>query len=240
MKKLINRVLIALAFSALTFGTIVLINHVLKAQIEAEKEILSLKGLNETMSTLITSQGRKIAQQDQHIFTLDEARKAGLITIEELKMNNLKSATTIIRLENKIKRLELELSYTTKPEVIYDTIYVKDTSYVASYLRVPLGFKFNDPWTDISGVVKTTGVTIDSISMLSKGTIMMGYSRGYFRKSKPIISYADENPYVTTTSMQNVVIVQQPPFYKRPMWYRMEGALASYLVIRGAQRVINQ
>jgi len=238
MKNIINKA----AFVVIILAVLFLLVTVVKNNAERDRQeaiMLKLKADNTAMSTLITSQGDIISIQEQRIFTSEEARKANLLDIAELKAQKIKDVSTIIKLENEVKRLKLELSYNTDPEIIVDTVYIKDTMQLNTYLKVPLGFQFNDDWTTVKGVVKSTGVTIDELITRSQGTIMMGYSTGFFKKSHPIITYKDNNPHITTTAMQNTVIIQRPPFYKTPLWHRLEGAAGAYLIIRGAQRVFN-
>lgn len=222
-------------------GMLMFNNYKKQRQIKKDRiELNQLKAENTNMTKIIASNGQVITSQKQHIFSLEEAKEADLITIQELKDRNMKDASLILRLENKIARLELEATYNNKPDTIIQTVIEKDTTYLATYLKVPMGFTFEDEWTKVLGTVKTTGVTINELSIVSQGTIMMGWTKGYFKSSEPVITYDNKNPYITTTSMQNVVIKQKPPFYKTPMWHRLEGGLSMYLLIRGAQKVFNQ
>jgi hypothetical protein len=185
--------------------------------------ITQLTNENQNFAIIHTGDNEIISRQEQRIVDLEIAEKANLIDLKVLRAKGVKDIQTVIDLKTEIARLKLEASYNTPPEVIHDTIKVNGISTIKDYLRVPLAWNFSDKWLKIDGIVKTTGVTIDSLFSYSEPSIVLGYSTGFLKKSKPIIVFSDKNPYNIVRDMSNVVIYKKPPFYKRPGFYVLEG-----------------
>lgn len=185
--------------------------------------------------TIVTSQGKEISIQTQRIATLDNAIAAGLVREDELKEKNLKQVTAIIRLTQEVVRLNIDMG-------IADAVVVTVTDTVSemppgSYLKVPADFFYSDDWTLLSGVILGHTIRVDSLKIKTQPSIFLGYQKaGFFKPLKPVVTVEDKNPYVSTIYMENVIIRQKPPFYKRSWWHRLEGAL----IIIGAQTLFNK
>jgi hypothetical protein len=202
-----------------------------------DAEINRLRVENQTYQQLVTKKGEIITIQEQRIVTLQQAKEAALLNLAELKDLGIKNASTIIHLQTEVERWKVEAQYGSTPIIIHDTVTVDGHSIINDYLKVPQPWAFKDQWLDIEGTVKTTGVTIDSLNSYSDLRIVLGYSRGFLKKSKPSIVFTDKNPYTVVKDMSNVVIVNKPPFYKRPWFNRLEGAALFYGGMRAYQAV---
>lgn len=192
-----------------------------------DSKLLTVEQLmNDTINYYKTEKlksGQIISTQAQTITTMKNAIEAGLVEKKELKELGLKKDVTIIRLEKDVARYKLEASYVhTDTTVVHDTIIDNQ-----GYIKVPQEFIFRDAWMQMHGTIKLTGVTIDSLHTIIKPTYYLGYQRqGLFKPLKPTITAKDENPYVSTTDMQNIVIQDKKPIYKTAWWHRAEGAAA--------------
>ena len=194
------------------------------SQVKAkDKEISTLTTEAQTFKTITVGKNEIIGRQEQRITDLETAEKAGLINTAELKAEGVKNVQTIVALKTEIDRLKLQGNFNTPPQVIHDTITQNGTLNIQDYLKVPLGWKFTDKWTNIEGTVKTSGVVIDSLITFSEPSITLGYSRGFFQSSKPIVVFKDNNPYTKVKDMSNIVIINKPPVYKRTWFHLLEG-----------------
>lgn len=185
--------------------------------------------------TIVTNQGKEISIQTQRVATLDNAIAAGLVREDELKEKNLKQVTAIIRLTQEVVRLNIVADITDAEVItITDTVSVMPPG---SYLKVPADFFYSDDWTLISGVILGHTIRVDNLKMKTQPSIFLGYQKaGFFKPLRPVVTVEDLNPYVSTIHMENVIIRQKPPFYKRPWWKRLEGAA----IIIGAQIIFNK
>ena len=184
---------------------------------------------------VVTDQGKQINIQSQKVASLDNAIAAGLVREDELKEKNIKQLDHVIRLENQITMLEIEIDLAdSNLVVITDTVTVMPPG---SYLRVPANFFYSDDWLRMTGMITGPQIVIRELQMITKPSIFIGYQKaGLFKPLRPVITVEDLNPYVSTIHMENVVIRQKPPFYKRPWWHRVEGAA----IIIGAQILLNK
>lgn len=201
-----------------------------------DAEISRLATENQTFQTIHIGDNEIISRQEQRIVDLESAERANLIDLRALRAKGVKDIQAIVELKTEVARLKLEASYTKPPVIIHDTVLINGKPTVNDYLRVPLAWNFSDRWLKIDGVVKTTGVTIDSLFSYSEPSIILGWSTGFLKKSKPIIVFEDKNPHNMVKDMSNVVIYKKPPFFQRPWVNRVEGML----MILGAQWGINQ
>lgn len=215
-------------------------NYIVKQMKEKEDLIAILKADNQNFASIINDDQLVISRQDQRITTLNNAVEANLIDLQALKAKGIKDAELILNLKTENARLRLEATYDKPPVIIRDTVYVDGVPQVSEYLKIPQPWKFSDKWTSINGEVKSTGVTIDSLITYSEPSIIMGYTKGFLKKSKPIIDYSDSNPYSKVKDMTNVVIVKKPPFYKTPWFHRLEGAAGILVIQWGMGQMSNQ
>ena len=183
----------------------------------------------------VTDQGKKIGVQEQTIATLEDAITVGLVREDELKEKNLKQVTAIVRLTQEVVRLSI-IADITDAEVITITDTVSEMP-PGSYLKVPADFFYSDDWTLLSGVILGHTIRVDSLRIKTEPSIFLGYQKaGFFKPLKAVVTVEDKNPYVSTIHMENVVIRQKPPFYKRPWWHRLEGAAIYF----GIQTLFNK
>jgi len=226
-----TKIIIGVVFALIMLANVAGYIAGVQKQKAKDAEITRLATENQNFYTVNVGNNEIIARQEQRIVDLQSAEKALLIDIKALKALGVKDAQVIINLTTENKRLKLEATYTKPPEVIHDTIVVNGIPSVRDYLRVPLAWKYADKWSGIYGTVKTTGVTIDSSYTYSQPQLILGYSTGFLKKSKPIVVYKDLNPSVRVIDMSNIVIPQKPKFFQRPWVNKVEGAL---IVVAGA------
>jgi hypothetical protein len=229
MKPLTIVIVVAVIFACLTCGLLFKITQVNKNH----DQLVNLLG--DTINhyeILVTKKGEQIAVQEQRIASQENAIAAGLIREEELKKQNIKQAGVVIRLTQQVERLQLQVNI-TNPDVV--TITDKDTVCPeGTFLRVPADFLWEDEWTYLGGTILGPSIRVNALRVTLKPTIILGYQKpSFFKPLKPVVTVGDLNPHASIISMENVVIQNKPPFYKTTWWYRFEGALATFGILKG-------
>ena len=87
-------------------------------------------------------------------------------------------------------------------------------------------FSYQDPkdWFTLAGMVTKQGVGISEMSVRNKYHITIADKKvGFFKAPKPSVILINENPYTTTEKMNNLVIENKSPFYKRPWFWAAIG-----------------
>ncbi|KKN85462.1 hypothetical protein LCGC14_0277810 [marine sediment metagenome] len=185
---------------------------------------------------IVTDQGQEIYIQDQKVASLENAIAAGIIEKEDLKNKNLKQIDHIIKLENQIVFYEELIAEVDTPNIVtVDSVDCPDIAE-GTYLKVPSTFTYSSEWISLNGIVYGATVGILDLTIKQESTIFLGYQKtGLFKPLRPVVTIEDANPYVRTVKMHNVTIQNKPPFYKRPWWHRLEGAI----IMLGTQAILN-
>jgi len=183
---------------------------------------------------VVTAQGQEINIQTQTVASLENAIAAGLIEKEDLKNKNLKYVNHIIKLENQIVFYEeLLANVDTGTVVVIDSSNCPDIDD-GTYLKVPAKFVYANEWISFAGTVYGYTVGMQNLIIRQEPTIYLGYQKtGLFKPLRPVVTVEDANPYVHTIAMQNVQIQKKPPFYSRP-WFHFLGGAVSMVAIQVA------
>ncbi len=173
-----------------------------------KKQVAVFKSENQAFSEEIIKDGQKMAEQEQLIVTQKQAIDAGLI-----KIKNLKNVKSQVRVETITKVDSFFVAFEPKDTLSADTSFKKNFSY-------------EDPkkWFILSGVVLEGGVGISEMSVRNKYHITIADKKvGFFKAPKPSVVLVNENPYTQTEKMNNLVIDNKSPFYKRPWFWAAIG-----------------
>lgn len=189
-----------------------------KAQLSSFKEnIQKLKVGNQYFKETISKNKEKIAEQKQIILSQDDA-----IDQELLMINDFKKVKAQVKV---INRTIVDSIYVPFEVKVTDTLLVENESDKA--------FSFNDEFFGIYGTAKKNGILFDSVYFVNDLTLTIGnQSKGFFKKSEPIVQVKYTNPYTTTTSMNNVIIQNELKWYDRKMsWFLIGAGIASITMI---------
>ena len=197
-------------------------------QADKIKELNNLLGKERLeFNAIIGNNGAIIVSQEQTIASMEGIIQAGIVERDELKALNIKHLSTVVKLEQEIARLRFEAEYTSPPVII---TVPADTS---EYMRIPQGYAYNSRWMSFEGFVDRGGIVVDNFRMPNQVNFYIGTQRqGLFRPLKPVVIVENTNPHIATTRMENAIVLNKPPFYKRPWWHRLEGAAMLYGVYR--------
>jgi hypothetical protein len=171
------------------------------AQLSAYQNKLSNYKLKEQVFTeRINKDGNRIAEQKQTILSNKEALEQGLLMINDF--NNVKSQV-IVKTRTRIDSVFIPF------EIVKRDTQIVYTSFDKRFILVTKDYA-------IYGQSLRNGVRLDSLFFDSQATITIGNkSQGIFRKSKPVVQINYDNPYIQTTSMQNVIIQEDLKWYDR-------------------------
>jgi hypothetical protein len=182
--------------------SIILENNKLK------QENAVFKSENQVFTEEILKDGQKMAQQEQLIVTQKEAIEAGLI-----KIKNLKNVKSQVRVET-----------ITQIDSFFVAFEKKDSLSPVSDSINKFSYKDSKDWFTLSGAVTPSGVGITEMSVRNKYHITIADKRvGFFKAPKPSVVLVNENPYTRTEKMNNLVIDNKSPFYKRPWFWAAIG-----------------
>ena len=185
-----------------------------KAQLSAFKEnIQQLKFGNQKFKETISKNNEKIAEQTQVILSQDDAIEQELLII-----NDLKKVSAQVKIVNR-----------TMVDSIYVPFEVKVNDTILVNVESQKKFSFNDEFFGIYGSAKENGILFDSVYFVNDLTLTIGNkSKGFFKKSEPIVQVKYDNPYTTTTSMNNVIIQDELKWYDRKRnWFLMGAGIAT-------------
>jgi len=203
-KKILRLVVLILIAVLLLFKScsIILENNKLK------QENAVFKSENQVFTEEILKDGQKMAEQEQLIVTQKEAIEAGLI-----KIKNLKNVKSQVRVET-----------ITQIDSFFVAFEKKDSLSPVSDSINKFSYKDSKDWFTLSGAVTPSGVGITEMSVRNKYHITIADKRvGFFKAPKPSVVLVNENPYTRTEKMNNLVIDNKSPFYKRPWFWAAIG-----------------
>jgi hypothetical protein len=203
--KKISRLILLLAVAILLLlksCSVILENNKLKQQVAV------MKSENQAFSEEITKDGQRMAEQEQLIVTQKQAINAGLI-----KIKNLKKIKSQVRVET-----------ITQVDSFFVAFERKDTLSADSSSSKKFSYQDPKDWFTLAGMVTKQGVGISEMSVRNKYHITIADKKvGFFKAPKPSVILINENPYTTTEKMNNLVIENKSPFYKRPWFWAAIG-----------------
>lgn len=169
------------------------------------------------------SDSSTIATQSQTIVSQSEAIKLGLLELDD----KMKKVQAQVKAKAEVVIVEKPVPFI--PNGWVDTSgWVRDESGKVirqDSIAVPQRFKLDEKWFNIDGYVKKSGLIIDTLKIPNKTTMTVGYKKtGFLNLSKEaVVQVKNDNPYVTITGMDNVVIKNKRPFWKSPLFTLLIG-----------------
>lgn len=184
------------------------------AQLSAfKKQVSKFKGKEQVFVQTITKDKKTIAEQSQVILSHKDAVNENLLIL------------------NDFRKVKAQVKVITQTK--YDSVYVPYTITETDTIYNYKSFGFKDDYFGIYGIAKEDGILFDSVYFQNDLTLTIGNkSKGFFRKSEPIVQVKYENPYTTTTSMNNVIIQNDLKWYdKKRTWFILGAGVASFVTL---------
>ena len=190
----------------------------LNSQLSAFKSQINKFALGEQVFIeKINVNGEKIIEQQQIILSQKDALAHNLLELEELKKVQ---SQVVIQTNTIIDSVFIPFDDSWQDENWFDTIVVHDTIEITNFIYVPKTFSLSEEHYSLSGSILKTGVYLDSLRFPNQLTLSVGYkSQGLFKKATPVVIAKHSNPFVQTSSMQNIIIKNDLKWYdKKGTW----------------------
>lgn len=184
------------------------------AQLSAfKKQVSKLKRKEQVFVQKINKDKKIIAEQSQVILSEKDAINDNILIL------------------NDFRKVKSQIKVITQTK--YDSVYVPYTITQNDTIYKYKSFGFKDEYFGIYGLAKQDGILFDSVYFKNDLTLTIGNkSNGFFRKSEPIVQVKYENPYTTTTSMNNVIIKNDLRWYdKKRNWFVLGAGVASFFTL---------
>jgi hypothetical protein len=133
-----------------------------------------------------------------------------------------------------LKEPEVVIRYQTRTKVVTQ-VELGETVYIDSFphLRLPRTFHRPGKWLEIGGQISRAGrLQLDSIIIPVSYTVAIGDTlrKGFLsRKRDKVIRLGIDNPYVTVTGMNNIIVAEPPK-----KWWQTNAAKIGFGIIVGA------
>jgi outer membrane murein-binding lipoprotein Lpp len=175
----------------------------------------ALKSMNDSIAykdIIIDGLTQRVAQKDALVLTYKEALNAEIISKEEMRrmhIRELNSKTSLIaELNSKLD----SISHTG--QVVYDTIYIKDTLSLVPSIRLPFTFSKVTAYTSLKGSFNREGIMSAEVSVKAPLDIYVGLAK----KTKDTkVSVTSPNPDLNVVYINSLKVVE--PDKK---WYQRE------------------
>lgn len=193
-----------------------------RAQLSAyQKKFSNYELKKQAFVDRIAKDGRRISEQEQIILSNKEA-----IYNDLLIMNDLNKLGSQVRIKTRTQIDSVFIPF----EVVKRDTQVVYQCFDKRFILV------NDNYA-IYGQSLKNGVLLDSLFFDTRATITIGNkSQGIFRKSKPVVQVAYDNPYIKTTSLENVVVKDELKWFDRKRnWLGIGiglGLIGTYIIMK--------
>jgi len=184
------------------------------AQLSAyKKQVSKLNFKEQKFVQRLDKNNHRIAEQEQIIMSQKDAINNDLLILNDFK--SVESQTKII---TRISRDSIFV-----PFAVTDTIEVNVLN--------DRKFAFTDKYFGIFGSSKSNGILFDSVYFNNGLSLTIGNkSKGFFKRSEPMVQITYDNPYSSTNSMQNVIIKNELKWYDRKRnWLGMGIGIGAFL-----------
>lgn len=180
-----------------------------------------------------------IATQTQTIMTQGDAIKLGLLKLEgEIKQvqSQVKESQEVIIKKVLVPYIPDNYIDTTKGWYASLKSGQITKSLVDSLmfhsLVVPRGFKKDDKWFTIDGVVRKDGVMIDSIKVPNESSVTIGYKKSGFLNlgRTPIVEIKNTNPYIDLKKVSNIVTKKNKGIFNTKGFWIGVGVVGGILI----------
>jgi hypothetical protein len=180
-----------------------------------------------------------IATQTQTIMTQGDAIKLGLLKLEgQIKevQSQVKESQEVIIKKVLVPYIPDNYIDTTKGwyASLKNGVITKSLvdSLMFHSLVVPRGFKKEDKWFTINGVVRKDGVMVDSLKIPNESSVTIGYKKSGFLNlgRTPIVEIKNTNPYIDVTKVSNIVTKKNKGIFNTKGFWIGVGVIGGILI----------
>lgn len=186
------------------------IANIAAARDSVKQSFVTIEGLEHAVFT-----------KDAIILTKDEAIKAQVIENKRLKALHIKELVTNAELFATIKVMRDSLSLPAN--TVFITI--KDTSGVASYIRIPFVLlKVDEKYLSLNAGMHENKKAWFDFQTPVVGELSIGYVRAGFLRQKPVGIFTSLNPYLKINNMDILIVKEKTHFYNKTWFHVLTGA----------------
>lgn len=157
---------------------------------------------------VVKSKGKEvIVKQDQVLITEKHALQSKLITKKEYRDNKIKNLKSKINISQNVE-VKKKIANYNKESIVKNVDSLK-------YLAIPRKFTFEDSLLFFSGTITNKAVILDSLKMKNDFSIYVADDVKLLKKRNPVIKYVSNNPNVSISKINNVVIRKEKKWYER-------------------------
>ena len=160
----------------------------------------------------INADSNLILEQQQIILTQKQALNNNLIEI-----NRLKKVQSQVKIVSKVKIDSVFIPF-------HDTLYIDTSNFnnnsLQGLIKVPKHFSMSNEHYSFDGTIFKKGLILDSVRFDNQMTLTFGLkSVGLFKKPEPVLDIMYKNPYIHTSSLNNIVIKNQLKWYEKKPFF---------------------
>lgn len=202
-----------------------------------EKDIESVVSFMETEELQMISRD-SIHAEDIYVMSQNlMAEKTARILLGD-EFNNYKELQSHVRTETITRIDSFFIAYNPDSnDVLADySDYIPIDTVNKYFIQTPKGLNYNDTWFAFSGSVDSIGLTIDSLSMMNKFDVTIGYKKPdkplkFLRRKQPVVELTSYNPYTKINYVNNVVVEKKKGsiFTSKPAML-IYGAAGGYVI----------
>lgn len=160
----------------------------------------------------INSDSNLILEQQQIILTQKQALNNNLIEINRLK--KIQSQVKIV------SKVQIDSVFIPFHDTLYIDTHKENKETLKGLINVPRRFYLSNEYYTFDGTILKKGVMLDSVKFNNDMTLTFGFkSVGLFKKPEPVLDIMYKNPYIQTSSLNNIVIKNQLKWYEKKPFY---------------------
>lgn len=179
-----------------------------------------------------------IITQSQTILTQKEAYELGLLELKgDIKrvQSQVRQMQNVVIKDVNVPFIPNGFADTTGWYAQYksgDTTKSVIDSLLSNSILVPQDIYLDTKWIKMQGVVKKSGISINTMSLPNENKVTIGYRRAGFLKLKnePVVEIYNSNPYLQVNSVSNVVIKEKKGLLQKWWFWGGVGALSGFLI----------
>jgi len=174
--------------------------------------------------------------------------------IVEMKQNLMSEVSARMLLEEEFERFK-EISSHVRTETVtrIDTMFIaynpSDTNDIindytdcipidtvrAYFIQTPKGINYADTWFAFSGTVDSIGLTIDSMSMVNKFDVTIGWKKPdkpfkFLRRKEPVVELISYSPYTQVNYINNIVVDKKESIFNSKLAWAVYGTTAGIII----------
>jgi hypothetical protein len=203
------------------------------------------RDLDSVVSFMETEELQSISRDSIHaedIYLMSQnlmTEKSARILLEK-EFENFKTIQSHVRTETVTRIDSFFIEYDPdSSDILADySDYIPVDTVNKYFIQTPKGISYDDTWFAFDGSVDSIGLTIDSLSMINKFDVTIGYKKPdkpfkFLRRKQPVVELTSYNPYTKVNYVNNVVVEKQKgSIFKSRLAMFIYGGIGGYAIAK--------